>query len=416
MSPFDCALRLARLLPAAALLVTASPRALRAATTRVVTWGDSITYGYHDFSNSQPPSDCWDHFPDNNPPESCGIAKRLGNRLNDASVFAPVWDVELLNLGRGGETTAEALTRIGSAASACPQPPDPEPPLNSLKYWVCNGFLQSDDVFVLMEGTNDVSQQLSTETAAFNLEQVGLRAEAFGLEVVLAKVIPRHPDVCVDSGSTTTKTLNSRIATVATAQAWPIVDSYCRLRRVGGMASAVFQDWTGWDCDGAGGTDPCGHPNSAGFDRLTCVNPGCATGAWSWVAHADCPTLPPPFESVVTTALPPRLTVAAPAPPLDTGLVLTFSATLHDLAQTAQITWSFGDGSDPYSTAPVASPATRGHVYHVPGPYTVTVTVEHPNGGARTASLPIAVTGADLTVFTDGFETGDTASWSSVLP
>lgn len=413
------ALLLIRLLPAAALLVTASPRALRAATTRVVTWGDSITYGYHDFSNSQPPNHCWNGHPDNDPPENCGLALRLGNRLNNATYFNPIWDVQLLNLGKGGETSAGAISRIGSAVNPCPQPPDPDPPLNSLKYWICNGTLLANDLFVLMEGTNDISQNLSTETTAFNLQQLGWRAEEFGLEVVLAKVIPRFPDVCVDPNSTNTKTLNARIATVAGTEAWPLVDSYCRMRLVPGMANVstgVFQDYTGWNCDGNGGTDPCGHPNAPGFDRLSCANSSCTGGAWTWTTHSDCPTLPPPFETVVASALPPRLALTAPAPPHDTGLTLTFSAVLPDLAQTAQITWDFGDGSQPWSTAPAASPATRGHVYFVPGPYTVTVTVEHPNGGTRTKTLAISITGADLTIFRDGFESGNAAVWSSVAP
>ena len=410
------ALRLLRLLPATALLATASPRTLCAAATRVVTWGDSITYGYHDFSNTQPPNHCWDGHPANDPPENCGLALRLGNRLNDLTLFDPIWDVQLLNLGKGGETTAAALTRIGIAATACPTPPDPDPPLNSIKYWVCNGTLQPNDLFVLMEGTNDVSQHLSTETAAFNLEQLALRAGEFGLDVVIAKVIPRHPDVCVDPSSSTTKILNGRIATLAATHAWPSVDAYCRLRRVGGMASNVFQDYTGWDCDDLGGSDPCGHPNSAGFDRMSCANAGCSTGSWSWVADPDCPTLPPPFETVVAAALPPRVELSAPAPPLDTGLSLSFSAALPDLGQTALLTWSFGDGTVPYTTAPAGSPASRAHVYYVPGPYTVTATVQHPNGGQRVATLAIVVTGADHTIFRDGFQSGDASLWSLVAP
>ena len=56
-------------------------------------------------------------------------------------------------------------------------------------------------------------------------DEAGLRgalgqfAGEFGLEVVLAKVIPRHPQVCVDEGSSITKVLNGRIATLATTLA-----------------------------------------------------------------------------------------------------------------------------------------------------------------------------------------------------
>jgi len=64
----------------------------------------------------------------------------------------------------------------------------------------------------------------------------------------------------------------------------------------------------------------------------------------------------------------------------------------------------------------VSSPTVQAHIYYVPGPYTVTVTAFHANGGSRGVSAAITVGGVDRTVFADGFETGDVSAWSSVTP
>ena len=414
---------------ATALAMAAFPgaRALRAATTRIVTWGDSITYGYHDFPNSSPPSNCWDAFPDNNPPESCGFSVRLEGRLDDLAYNNPIWDVQLLNLGKGGEVTAGALTRICKwvgpnppppmpCDAACPVPYTGQYQINSMKHWICNGFLQPEDAFVLMEGTNDTTQNVSQETIVFNLGVLAQHATNAGFNVVLSDIIPRHPlTQAYNNQEADTQELNATLVGVASASSWPFVDAYCRMRRVGGMANSVYQNYTGWNNDGNGGTDPCGHPNRTGFDRIVCNNSGCGGGNWSWVSDPACPAVPPPMETVVKTALPPRVTLTVPGGPLTTGTSYLFSAALHDLSQTSLVTWNFGDGTV-VAVVPSASPATYSHTYYVPGPYTVSATVRNPNGAVRTASQGIVLGGADLTIFVGDFETGNTSDWSSTQP
>lgn len=412
----------------------AAPRALRAATTRIVTWGDSITYGYHDFPNSSPPNACWDGFPTNNPPESCGTAARLAARLNAES---PSWDVQLINLGKGGEVTAEALSRLCrlvtspqppgvSCPLACPNPYAGEYQINSLKHWICNGTLRANDVFVLMEGTNNITQQPTStgaETAAFDLGVLGQHARDFDLNVVISSVIPRHPDVEDDPSNQDTLYLNELVEEVGVDNSWTFSDAYCRLRRTPGMASNVYQNYCGWNDDGdpgprnpgCGNGDPCGHPNTTGFDRMVCNNSACGAGSWSWTSDPDCPTVPAPLETVVKSVLPPRVTLTVPGGTLVTGTSYLFSAALHDLAQTNQVTWNFGDGTI-VSVVPSATPSTRDHTYYVPGPYTVTVTVRNPNGAQRSASQGIVLTGVDLTLFRGDFESGDSSAWSLVQP
>ena len=235
-----------------------------------------------------------------------------------------------MNLGKGGESTSGALSRVckwvGPApppplgcAAPCPVPYAGEYQINSLKHWICNGTVRAEDVFVLMEGTNDTTQNVGFETIQFNLETLAQRAIDLGLNVVLSNIIPRHPEtIGYNNQEGDTQDLNAALVGSASAHSWPFVDAYCRMRRVGGMANAVYQNYTGWNNDGNGGTDPCGHPNRSGFDRLACANSGCGGGAWTWVAEPACPapTPPPPFETVVKSALPPRVTLTVPGGPL----------------------------------------------------------------------------------------------------
>ena len=68
------------------------------------------------------------------------------------------------------------------------------------------------------------------------------------------------------------------------------------------------------------------------------------------------------------------------------------------------------------SVVPSASPATRNRSYSVPGPYTVRVTVRHPNGSVRTVSQAIVLGGANLTLFRGDFEEGNFSEWSFTQP
>ena len=75
----------------------------------------------------------------------------------------------MLNRGVGGEKTPEGLSRIDQVLD------------------------EGGDVLLLMEGSNDISRNISIETTLFDLGEMARRAEERGLEVVHATVIPRIP-------------------------------------------------------------------------------------------------------------------------------------------------------------------------------------------------------------------------------
>ncbi|HSM13393.1 MAG TPA: GDSL-type esterase/lipase family protein [Thermoanaerobaculia bacterium] len=392
--------RLLRPLLAAALLL-APAAASRAQDVRVVAWGDSITYGFYDFTGAK--NHCYDGHPDNNPPENCGFTARIDSRLNAET---PSWNLEVLNLGKGGEKTPGALTRMGEPANGCP---NPLPAINKMKYWQCIGWIQPHDVYLLMEGSNDVTQQISRETIRTNLEQIGLRAEAYGFEVVIATLIPRHPYACIDDDNTKTERVNDDIRALATARGWGLVDTYARLTSLSGLFTNYYQTWTWMKCDPnlpdppPANLDPLGHINRPGYDKV-----GWDAGG----AQYD-----NTYERNVKLVLPPRLTLTPPGS-IVTGTPATVSVDLPDraLGTSHRLLWSFGDGPQFVDVDPAATPATRDRTYLVPGSYTVTVTLEHPNGAQRSRSVQVSVTGEDLTLFADGFESGDSSSWSAVEP
>ena len=76
---------------------------------------------------------------------------------------------EVENYGWPGETTPEGLARIDDVLD--------------------NG----GDVLLLMEGTNDINNEISRETTIFNLAAIADRAEERDVEVVHATIIPRLP-------------------------------------------------------------------------------------------------------------------------------------------------------------------------------------------------------------------------------
>jgi len=390
--------RLLRPLLAAALLL-APAAASRAQDVRVVGWGDSITYGFYDFTGS--PNHCYDGHPDNNPPENCGFTARIDSRRNAET---PSWDLEVLNLGKGGEKTPESLTRMGSATGGnC----TPLPNINRMKYWQCTGWIQPHDVYLLMEGSNDVTQQISRETIRTNLEQIGLKAEDYGFEVVIATLIPRHPYSCIDSSNSKTSNVNNDIRALANQHGWRLVDTWARLNALSGLFSTYYQGWDWMKCDPGlpdpppATVDPLGHINRPGYDKV-----GWDAGG---VQYENT------YAHNVKLVLPPRLTLTPPSP-IETGTPATFSVALPDLATTAQLRWDFGDDSGVRTITPASSNETMDHTFLVPGTYTVTATAIHANGGSRARSAQVDVTGADLTIFADGFESGDASAWSAVEP
>jgi acyl-CoA thioesterase-1 len=129
------------------LTLLALASGVRAQTTYVA-FGDSITQGL---------------FDDPNRTEK-GYPPRLEALLQQRGLSADV-----RNEGLAGETTSEGLSRIDKVLQA------------------------GDDVLLLMEGTNDIgNQDVSIETITANLAKIADKAEARGLTVVHATVLPRY--------------------------------------------------------------------------------------------------------------------------------------------------------------------------------------------------------------------------------
>lgn len=111
---------------------------------RIVAFGDSITFGKGDETNSG------------------GYPPRLAARLSTAAVT-----VTVENKGLPGETTAAGLSRIGNLSGA------------------------AEDSIIIMEGANDLFQDISLETISANLVSLHAKAKARGFgKVYLSTVTP----------------------------------------------------------------------------------------------------------------------------------------------------------------------------------------------------------------------------------
>lgn len=115
---------------------------------KYIGFGDSITYGYIHYE----------------PAPDRGYLPRLEILLDQN-----FGDTEVVNEGWPGETTPHGLSRIDS---------------------VINNHLAR--YLLLMEGTNDIIfHEISMDTAAFNLEEMGKRCMDFGVFPAIATIIPR---------------------------------------------------------------------------------------------------------------------------------------------------------------------------------------------------------------------------------
>ena len=214
-------MKLRALIPAALLLgaipVLGPSRA--SAQTNYLAFGDSITLGVGDDpARAQP-----------------GYPPRLQALLQSVGVSATVG-----NYGRGGEKTPEALLRIdGILALGKP-----------------------GDTFLLMEGTNNVSQSISLETTIADLDTMAFRAEGLGMKVVHATVIPRPPNAKHDADNTLTDQLNGRIRNLAGQRGRRLADPNEVFRNTPNLFSGFYS---------ADPTDFVGHPNAAGYDILARV-------------------------------------------------------------------------------------------------------------------------------------------------
>jgi lysophospholipase L1-like esterase len=191
-------------------LVAASPGV---AADHYVAFGDSITEGVGD-----------------DPARTAkGYPPRLQALLTQAGV-----DAVVDNRGVGGEKTPEGLYRIDEV-------------------------LVNGGILLLMEGSNDISREISVETTRFNLREMARRAESSAMTVVHATVIPRTPQAHVDADNKTNARLNQNIRDLAFGRGRKLTDNF-----------EVF-----WEIPNRYNThylieadDFVGHPNAQGNDVM----------------------------------------------------------------------------------------------------------------------------------------------------
>ena len=192
--------------------------------------------------------------------ENQGYIPRLEALLIQKYGTAKVW-----NEGVGGETTLEGLARIDSAIAA-----------RQSKY------------MLLMEGTNDIIfLEISTDTAAFNLEQMASRCLFARMTPLVATIIPRNDWHWYYSiYQNRIFDLNSKIRQFSNLLSFPLVDQFNAFydypASQGGWQSLLLDDGV--------------HPNAKGYqvmaetwfeglknqkDTLTVTSPN---GGESWEA------------------------------------------------------------------------------------------------------------------------------------
>lgn len=204
------------------LLIPAGAAAQR---TRYFAFGDSITSGL----NTDEDCNCSDVTCQ----QQCGYPRRLRNRLRNAG-----FDVNVFNRGLGAERTAEGLTRLDDVLA------------------------EGGDVLLLMEGSNDISRNISPETTLANLEAMAQKATLAGFETVHATLIPRFPAARVDPENVTNAYVAGALRDLAFNEARQLVDPF----EVFGAAPDVF-NYLYSDIP----NDPLGHPNAAGYSVLANV-------------------------------------------------------------------------------------------------------------------------------------------------
>lgn len=207
---------------AGALILGLFSPALAAARTRYVAFGDSITEGFRtDELCACDSAECQ---------QRCGYPVRLKNLLVAAGL-----DVGVLNRGLGAERTPEGLTRLDSVLP------------------------EGGDVLLLMEGSNDITRNISPETTLANLAEMAQKALMQGMETVHVTLIPRIPSARVDAENVLNENLARSIRDLAFSSERKLVDPFEVLSNTEDLfARYYFEDMI----------DPVGHPNSAGYQLL----------------------------------------------------------------------------------------------------------------------------------------------------
>ncbi len=279
---------------------------------RIVAFGDSITLGYGDEGGGT------------------GYPGRLQSWLRGDGLA-----VTVANRGIGGETTAQGLARIGSVLA------------------------EGGDLFLLMEGTNDIYRNLSTETIQFNLNALATHAEARGLRVVQATIVPHRPDGIGDNENEQTIALRGAVLGLSARESRPVVDAFSRFWNLPTYWLTHYLD----DPE-----DPVGHPNGAGYDLL-----------------ADA------FYRVVAPLVSrePSGRIVQLTSPVRTGELAWFGLDLDGLQESVR--WRFGDGGRASGLAENRFAAA--HLFTAPGSYEVSVEVTTPEGAVLTDRITVAVTG-----------------------
>jgi len=308
---------LARLLACLALLLAVAPPA--SGDVRIIAFGDSITLGYGD------------------DPGGRGYPGRLQSWLRGAGL-----PVTVANRGIGGETTAQGLARIGSVLD------------------------EGGELFLLMEGTNDVYRNLSTETIQFNLNALATHAEARGLRVVQATIVPHRPDGIGDNDNEQTIALRGAVLGLAGREGRPVVDAFSWFWDLPSYWLTHYLD----DPE-----DPVGHPNGVGYDLLTDA-----------------------FYRVVAPLVSrePSGRIVQLTSPVRAGELARFGIDLDGLQESVR--WRFGDGGRASGLAENRYGAA--HLFTAPGSYEVSVEVTTMEGAVLTDRIQVAVTGEPAAVVT----------------
>lgn len=207
-----------------------------AQSMRIVGFGDSVTFGFPfdvgGGSNCKP-SD----------PDTCGYLPRLAS----ASYFdCKASKCDFFNRGLSGEKTTEGLTRIDQVLNERP--------------W---------DVMIIMQGTNDISSNVSPQTVAFNLRQMANKAEKRDVNAVQASIIwlnASFPREGMNSRNQLGDNLATLIEADAVAHRRCFVDTRSQLCPRGGDQQSCLDKnyWTPPPPE----EDFVGHPNGKGYNLL----------------------------------------------------------------------------------------------------------------------------------------------------
>lgn len=226
---------LARTLIALAVfaVIAGSGVAASAAVFNVVGFGDSIMNGQEFDDGSGSPCN-----PSN--ADTCGFIGRLPRSPYYNCSAA---DCRFVNRGVPGEFTFEGITRLNQI-------------LNQSAW----------DLVVLLEGTNDINEQVSVETVQFNLNQMAIKAKARNAATAHASIIRFNPTFekpGVASRNNSARKLRDAIASQASSAGRCFVDAWSQLCPTGPELGTCL-DKNYWK----GGIDGVGHPSTKGYNVL----------------------------------------------------------------------------------------------------------------------------------------------------